>query len=285
MRSALGHPRATISWVTICAAKGLRFLIALSFIGLLPFRLTGQQPFLVDDAGTTERHHLQLSLLNEYDTLQTALFPNQNQNTARAMITFGLTNRIEIGADGPLILISRAPSPVLGNAFGFGDLNFQLKCKLIEEAPGSRRPALSIGVYTEIPTGNEEKELGSGKTDVWLNTILEKSLTEKTVLHANAGIVFFGNTLTGTVGIRNPSGQVYSLGFSLTHEFTQRLLLGGEFVMAIAPRLPFDQGQIQAQIGGKFQVSKAWSLDFAVTGGRYEAAPRFGAALGMTLSF
>ena len=59
--------------------------------------MTGQQPFLVDDSGITERHHLQLSLLNEYDTLQTALFPNQNQNTARAMITFGLTNRIEIG--------------------------------------------------------------------------------------------------------------------------------------------------------------------------------------------
>ena len=33
------------------------------------------------------------------------------------MITFGLTKRIEIGADGPLILISRHPSAVLGNAF------------------------------------------------------------------------------------------------------------------------------------------------------------------------
>jgi hypothetical protein len=201
------------------------------------------------------------------------------------MITFGLTNRIEIGVDGPLIFISRTPSAPLGNAFGFGDLNFQFKCKLIEETPNSRRPALSIGIYTEIPTGNEEKELGSGKTDVWLNTIVQKSLTERTVLHANAGIVFFGNTLTGTVGIRNPSGQVYSLGFSLTHEFTERLLFGGEFVAAIAPRLPFNQGQLQAQIGGKFQVTKAWSLDFAVTGGRYEAAPRLGAALGISLGF
>jgi hypothetical protein len=260
------------------------FVIAVSFAAL-PFRMTGQQPFLVDDAGITERHHLELSLLNEYDALQTALFPNQNQNTARAMITFGLTKRIEIGVDGPLILISRHPSAVLGNAFGFGDLNFQFKCKLIEEAPNSRRPAFSIGVYTEIPTGNEEKELGSGKTDVWLNTILHKSLTDRTVLHTNAGIVFFGNTLTGTIGIRNPTGQVYSLGFSVTHEVTERLLLGGEFVAAIAPRLPLNQGQLQAQVGGKFQATKAWSLDFAITGGRYEAAPRLGAALGMSIGF
>jgi hypothetical protein len=260
------------------------FFIAASVAGF-PFRMTAQQPFLVDDAGITERHHLQLSLLNEYDTLQTALFPNQHQNTARAMITFGLSDRIEVGADGPLILIARDPSAVLGNAFGFGDLNFQFKCKLIDEAPNLRRPALSIGIYTEIPTGNEEKELGSGKTDVWLNTILEKSLTEKTVLHANAGIVFFGNTLTGTVGIRNPSGQVYSLGFSMTHQLSRRLLMGGELVVAIAPRLPFNQGQLQAQVGGKFQVTKAWSLDFAITGGRYEAAPRFGGAFGFSVSF
>jgi hypothetical protein len=116
---------------------------------------------------------------------------------------------------GPLILISRSPSTAIGNAFGLGDLNFQLKCKLIEETPTSRRPAFSIGVYTEIPTGNSQKELGSGKTDVWLNVILQKSVSNKTTLHTNAGIVFFGNTLTGTVGIRNPSGQVYSLGFSL----------------------------------------------------------------------
>src|SRR4030095_2342753 len=99
---------ATISRVTIRTAKSRMFFIAVSFAAL-PFRMTGQQPFLVDDSGITGRHHLQLSLLNEYDTLQTALYPNQNQNTARAMITFGVTNRIEIGVDGTLIFLSPPP--------------------------------------------------------------------------------------------------------------------------------------------------------------------------------
>lgn len=71
----------------------------------------------------------------------------------------------------------------------------------------------------------------------------------------------------------------------MTHQLNPRLLLGGELVAAIAPRLPFNQGQLQAQLGGKFQATKAWSLDFAITGGRYEAAPRFGAALGFSLTF
>jgi hypothetical protein len=68
--------------MTTCAPKGRMLIIAVSFAAL-PLKIAGQQPFLVDDAGITERHHLQLSLLNEYDTPQTALFPNQNQNTAR----------------------------------------------------------------------------------------------------------------------------------------------------------------------------------------------------------
>jgi hypothetical protein len=97
------EPHVTISCVTTRTPKGRVFVIVGLFAGL-PFKIMGQQPFLVDDAGITERHHLQLSLLNEYDTLQTALFPNQNQNAARGMITFGLTNRIEIGADGALDL-------------------------------------------------------------------------------------------------------------------------------------------------------------------------------------
>ena len=64
---------------------------------------------------------------------------------------------------------------------------------------------MAIGVNIEIPTGDTKRQLGSGLADLYLNSIFQKSLTSKTKLRWNGGILFSGNETTGVVGIKSRS--------------------------------------------------------------------------------
>src|SRR4029079_19411613 len=133
-------------------------------------------------------------LSNQFDILQRSAYPSLRQNTTVFELDYGLVNGVEIGVDGPLIAISNSRTTIPKSVFGFGDLDFHVKYNFLKEREGSRLPALTATVNVEWPTGDTNKQLGSGVIDVFLNGILQKSLSKKTMLRLNGGILFSGNT-------------------------------------------------------------------------------------------
>lgn len=242
-----------------------------------------QQPFVTDDADVTERQKFQLQISNEFDILPRSAYPSLRQNTTVFVLNYGLMRDVEIGVDYPLIIISNAAGTTPKTITGFGDLNFHVKYNFLKEREGSRRPALTVSFAVEVPTGSVSKGLGSGLLDYSLNGILQKSVTKKTTLRFNAGIVFAGNTSTGLVGIRT-RGSVFTAGGSLVRQFTPKLNFGVELTGAASGNLNLGGGQLQTQVGGNYQLTEKMSLDFAVLAGKFNN-PRAGALLGISLDF
>src|SRR5205085_7863319 len=114
------------------------------------------------------------------------------------------------------------------DAIGGGDTNLGVKWEFHRESPGSAIPALGVSFYTEFPTGDASRQLGSGIIDYWLNLIAQKSLSDKTRVNGNLGYLFAGNTSTGAMGIQAVRGHVYTGGLSILHHFTAQLTLGAE---------------------------------------------------------
>ncbi|HKO34936.1 MAG TPA: hypothetical protein VJV21_00545 [Pyrinomonadaceae bacterium] len=198
-------------------------------------------------------------------------------------MNYGLLRDVEIGVDYPFIVISNAAGTTPKTLEGFGDLNFHVKYNFLKECEGKRRPALTVSFAMEMPTGDTAKGLGSGLFDYSVNGVLQKSLTTKTTLRANGGIVFAGNTSTGFDGIRT-RGRVFTAGASVVRQFTPKLNLGIELTGALTGNLNLGGGQIQAQFGGNYQVTEKMSLDFGVLAGKFNN-PRAGVQLGMSLDF
>ena len=169
-------------------------------------------------------------------------------------------------------------------AFGIGDTNLAVKYNFRKERDGSRWPALTVNLNVEIPTGNVHLQLGSGLADVWLNGIAQKSLSERTTLRINAGILFSGNQTTGVIGIRT-RGTVVTYGSSLVRDFTSRLKLGAEVTGAFSREAGLGKGQLQALVGGNYLLKEGLSLDFGVVSGRLAASPRFGLQVGISVDF
>lgn len=256
---------------------------ALQILACFTLSAQAQQPFTVDDADVTEHKKFQLQISHEFVGLPRSASPSLRQNTTVFVLNYGLMRDVEIGVDYPLIIISNAAGTTQKRIRGFGDLNFHVKYNFLKEREGKRRPALTVSFAMEMPTGDSTRGLGSGLLDYSLNGVFQKSLTTKTTLRFNAGIVFAGNTSTGLSGIR-VRGRVFTAGGSLVRQFTPKLNLGVELIGAASSNLNLSAGQLQTQFGGNYQLTEKMSLDFGVLAGKFNN-PRAGAQIGVSIDF
>jgi hypothetical protein len=257
-------------------------ITALWFLVSVP--ALSQQPFVTDDADVTPKGRFHFEFSNEFDLLQRDSFPSLKQNTADIELDYGLFESLEIGVAAPLLTIINDAGTTPRRVTGIGDLNISLKYNFLREQENSRRPALAIAFNLELPTGDTERQLGSGLADVYINGILQKSLTKRTKLRFNGGVLFSGNETTGALGIKS-RGTVLTAGGSLVRQFSPKLQLGIELTGARSTDLQLGKKQLQTLMGGNYQLSQKLSFDFAVLGGKYAASPRAGVQLGISVDF
>ena len=257
-------------------------LVVLALI--IPGNANAQQPFVTDDADVTPKDHFHFEFSNEFDLLQRSSFPSLKQNTADFELDYGLFEGVELGIAAPLLTIFNAAGTSPKTPTGIGDLNLSLKYNFRKERENSRIPAMTVALNLELPTGDTERQLGSGLSDFYINGILQKTLSKRTKLRLNAGILFSGNSATGVIGIR-ARGAVFTGGGSLVKQFTPKLQLGAELTGAMAKNSQLGKVQLQTLFGGNYQVKSNFSFDFAVLAGKYSASPRAGLQLGISIDF
>ena len=262
-----------------------RFIPVLAVIVFASISAYAQLPFYTDDSDTTPKHKFHLEISNEHDWLQKSSLPGERQNTTVFTLNYGLTDRIELGVNGPLIKIVNDQSSGLGNPFGIGDTQFGVKFRVHDEREGSKLPALAAVFYVEAPTGSTRKQLGSGLVDYWLYGVVQKSLTKRTTGRLNGGILFAGNTSTGLIGIESTRGQVFTANGSLVRNFTRRLQLGAELFGGVTNNFNLSRGQLEAQIGGGYAFTQRFEFTFGALGGRFPASPHVGFQVGFAYDF
>ena len=256
-------------------------LLVLALIAAAPAR--AQLPFYTDDPSVTPTRTLHIEFFNEIDALQSAQFPNLRQNTANIKFNTGLPHNLELDFDAPYLSIYRDPKTP--SSTGAGDTNLGIKWNFRRAVENSHRPVLSASFYVEFPTGDSHNQLGSGLTDYWLNFIFQEPITTKTRLNLNAGVLFAGNTSTGAVGVNTTRGQVYTTGLSVLHDVNSRLTVGGEIYAGVADTDGLGRTQLQAMSGAAINLRNGLALTFGLIVGKYEASPRIGGQVGLSLDF
>ena len=246
--------------------------------------INAQQPFVTDDADTTPKGKFHFEFSNEFDWLKRSSFPNLRQNTADFELDFGLFDGVEIGIESPWLTIFNDAGAAPRRVSGVGDTNVSLKYNFHQEREHSRIPALAIGLNLELPTGAAKRQLGSGLADFYMNGIIQKSLSAKTKLRVNGGILFSGNETTGAVGIRS-RGTVLTGGGSLVKQVSPKLQFGAELTGAFTRIRDLGKGHLQTLVGGNYQFRENASFDFGVVAGKFSASPRAGVQLGLSVDF
>ena len=263
--------------------KSIVLLIVL--VGSAYVGVSSQTPFTTDDAEVTDKGKLHFEMLNEYDLLQRSLSPSLRQNTALARLAYGIHKNIEIGLDVPIVTIFNAKGTSPQRPFGLSDTSLHIKIKFHEEKKSSRLPALAAAFYVRLPTGKTSASLGSGVTNYFLYGVAQKSITEKTKIRVNTGILFAGNTVLGALGIRTASGKLFLGGISVVKQYTEKLKLGAEIFTVVSNNFQLSKGQLQTTYGGNYNLKKNFAIDFGFIVGRFPSSPCAGGLLGFTVDF
>ena len=246
--------------------------------------VSAQQPFVTDDADVTPKRRFHFEFSNEFDWLNRSAHPSLKQNTADFEIDYGLFEGVEIGIAMPLLTIINDRATTTRTVSGIGDANLSVKYNFLREREGSRRPALTVAVNFELPTGDQSRGLGSGLADIYVNGIIQKSVSAKTKLRLNGGVLFSGNQTTGVLGVKS-RGTVFTGGGSLVREINPRLDLGVELVGAVTRNFDLGKSQLQAMVGGNYSLSDNMTFDFGIVTGRHAASPRAGLQLGISIDW
>lgn len=269
---------------TQISGRFCRPLAILAFVFLASTSVLPQQPFVTDDADVTPKGRFHFEFSNEFDLLQRDSFPSLKQNTADIELDYGLFEGLEIGIAVPFLTIFNDAGTTPRRVAGIGDSNISVKYNFLKEKENSRVPAMAVAFNFELPTGDAERQLGSGLADVYINGILQKSLSTRTKLRLNGGLLFSGNATTGALGIKSRE-TVLTAGGSLVRQFSPKLQLGVELTGAVTKEAQLGKGQLQTLFGGNYQVNQKLSFDFAILGGKYAASPRAGIQLGVSIDF
>lgn len=239
-----------------------------------------QQPFVIDDAEVTAPRHWHVELSNQFDVLRRVARPARWQTVFEAEVDVGVAPRVELAVLVPVIgLMSTFPD---GRrlAAGIGDTSFGAKARFTND--GNARHALAGSVTLEIPSGDRDRELGSGLVDYGMNLISQHRLNARWTARLNGGLVLAGNTLSGAVGIKE-RGTVVTGGGSLVTQATPRVQLGAEVAIAWSEKATLGGLSVGAQVGGNVRLREGCTLDVGLSTGWLDASPRVGVQVGLSI--
>jgi len=238
----------------------------------------GQQPFAVDDAEVTPDGVWHLEVSSQLDGLRRPVRPIRVQNALDVEVVAGLGAGLEVGLVVPLITLIARHRGAWHETSGLGDASLGAKVRLT--ADPSARHAFAVAMAVEFPSGDRDRQLGTGLVDYGVALASQHRLDGRWTARLNAGAVLAGNTRTGVVGL-GERGTVLSAGGSLVRQWGGGQI-GGELVAAWSQKAVVGATVAAAQIGGNWPIASRATVDLALGTGWGASSPRWSLQLGVS---
>ena len=245
------------------------------FIGILSISISALagRPLAVDDADPLECGQFQFDIGTAYE--KDAGYKHWDVPFG---LTYGLAPRLDVGAafggqfEERTELSEDTGRQRTENETDVGDLSLGAKWQAVESCPLGARHALAAAV--KVPTADDQKEMGSGKTDYDLTWIISKSIGDKTGVHLNLGYAWIGG----------PEEDILHYGLALDYQLEDSIQWVGE--MFAERELTGDADTVaQFNTGFRWNPADSLTLDIAAGSKLSNEAPDFIATLGLTWEF
>ena len=177
------------------------FKIGLAITILVSLAPGAQAMLFIDDTSTTDKGHFELDYWVQYYKDTQYDYDNDYKTRTRETklylyLLYGLADNWDIGMTVPYGYINYDRQTKHN---GFMDIEIESKYRLFEET--NLLPSFAFYVDFITSSANEDKSLGSGDEDVWLNGIFSKTLRENLWLDLNLGYYFTGGKASDDVFI------------------------------------------------------------------------------------
>jgi hypothetical protein len=236
----------TMPWLRIAPAAAIVALLG------LPGRAFAGPPFLTDDPETVPlgQWEINLASIGQWTSSE------RNGTAPQVDANYGLFEDLQLHAQ-PAMAYSHAADG--GGHYGVGDCELGIKWRFVHEE--GALPQLSVYPLLELPLGNQQLGLGSGRTQAFLPLWIQKSWSSWTTYGGG------GYWINPGTGNRN----YLFMGWVVQREVSEGLVLGGELYHATASTVGGSRST-GFNLGGSCDINA--NLHVLFSGGRTLAGPR-----------
>jgi hypothetical protein len=190
-------------------ARRLRFASIAAILGAISGQCVAGPPYFTDDPEPVEYKHWEVYLASQYS--RTA---DDRSGTAPHMeINCGAYPNLQLHVIAPAAFDRPPGGPT---AYGYGDTELGAKYRFIQET--DLRPQVGTFILVEAPTGDTNRNLGNGNTQVFIPVWLQKSLGPWTT--------YGGGGYWINPGVEHRNGSFF--GWLLQRDLSKVLTLGAE---------------------------------------------------------
>jgi hypothetical protein len=202
-------------------------------------------PFLTDDPAPVEYQHYEMNA----GIQQTRTTDGTSGTLPFIELNYGVTSDVQLHISAPLEsnLVTFGP-----RQYGYGDTELGVKYRIAQETP--ELPMIAIYPTIELPTGNPNKGLGNGKTQLFLPIWFEKNWD---TWQSNIGGGYWINNAAATMK------DHWFTGWQLQKDMSERLTLGAEIFYSTEQTV--GQGNNSGfNIGGNYNFDAQNHLLFSI---------------------
>jgi hypothetical protein len=229
-------------------------------------------PLITDDTGTQGKGKFQLELFGEYASDRDEGFTNKDSSFS-ATLTYGIIDPVDLVLTIPYESWRAEGSEPVGKGDGLGDLIIEARWRFFEKDGFSF--ALKPG-FT-IPTGSDEKDLGTGRMTYRLFVIASKEMNPW-AFHLNVGYIRNNN-------FEDDRKDIWRASFAATVDVTKNLKLAGDVGVETNPE-SFSKTPPAYILGGVIYSPKEdLDLGFGIKAGLTKTEPDFAVRGGITVRF
>lgn len=242
---------------------------------LIPACLT-EAALFTDDTWTTDKGHFELDYWVDYYKDTQYIYDEDYKSRTRETkfclyMLYGLTDNWDIGVTVPYGYVNYDRETKTN---GFMDIEIETKYRLFEET--SLLPSFAFYVDYLTSSANEEKYLGSGDQDLWLNSIFSKTLQENLWLDLNLGYYFTG-------GKGTDDAFLYSVG--ITTGFREKLYVYAELYGEVEFECSFDDNVCIGALSVGYEINPRIFVKVGTAVGISDSASDLQISARLSLSF
>lgn len=229
-------------------------------------------PLITDDAGTLGKGKFQLELNAEYAHDKDGGVTGKGTEVAAAL-TYGLGDPVDLVIGVPYQFINVEGAGISESENGISDISLEAKWRIVEH------DGLSIAMKPGItlPTGDNEKGLGAGKTTYSIFFIGTKELAAWE-FHLNVGYILNENK-------NDERKDIWHASLAATYEVSKDLKLAGDIGIESNPDKESNTAPAFILGGLIYSLSDRVDVDFGIKGGLNKPETDYTALAGVTCKF
>jgi hypothetical protein len=229
-------------------------------------------PRFPPDTGTQGRGKFQVELFGEYGHDEDEIITSKNSDLS-ATLTYGLIDPIDIVLSVPYQAWRSNDSDSVVKGDGIGDLAMEAKWRFFE----SEGISLALKPGFTIPTGDEEKGFGAGRSTYYLYLIASKGI-ETRAFHINLAYIRDENTV-------DERKDVWHASVAATVDVMKELKLVGDFGGETNPDRSSNTPPVYILGGFIYSPSENFDIGLGVKGGLTESETDIAVRGGITYRF